>query len=303
MDNIRILICRHHKEKRRKYLCSANVHPQTWAIVKTRADALGIQVDVFDGLEAFKRTQLGDYCGVLIQYPDTNGDVHDLHEVNQVARKDGCIITTATDLLALALIKPPGEYGEGCDIAIGTAQRFGIPLNFGGPHAAFLACREYMTRIIPGRVVGLTKDAQGNRALRLALQTREQHIRRDKATSNICTAQALLANMSAMYAIYHGPDGLRKIAESIHQKTLYLSQKINETGEHRVVTSLPFDTLKVEVKSQRRIKARAESQKINLRYFPDGKHVGISLDETVTRDDLLNLVWIFEGPKDVSERF
>lgn len=143
-----------------------------------------------------------------MQYPDTNGEVKDLTAMTSHCKDSGCILVAATDLMACTLIRPPGEYGPGCDIAIGTAQRFGIPLNYGGPHAAFLACRSHLTRLIPGRVVGVAKDVAGNKALRLALQTREQHIRRDKATSNICTAQALLANMSAMFAIYHGPTGM-----------------------------------------------------------------------------------------------
>ncbi|CAG2120077.1 unnamed protein product, partial [Medioppia subpectinata] len=292
---------RHHKEKRNKFLISNNAHPQTMAIVKTRADALGIKMEAFDGTkDVFDGvTKLGDlfdlsqFCGVLVNFPDTNGNVDNLSSIVEQSKAKDCIVIVATDLLALTMIKPPGEYGPGCDIAIGTAQRFGIPLNYGGPHAAFLACREYLTRILPGRVVGLTKDAQGNRALRLALQTREQHIRRDKATSNICTAQALLANMSAMYAIYHGPQGLKNIAKAIHEKTLYLAQKISENDDNRVVTYMPFDTLKVEVKLQKFIRSKAESRRINLRYYPDGKHVGISLDETVSDQDLKDLVWVF----------
>lgn len=234
-------------------------------------------------------------CGVLIQYPDTNGKICDLAEITQKVREIGGTLVTSTDLLALTLIKPPGEYGSPADITIGTAQRLGVPLNYGGPHAAFLSCRSSFTRLIPGRVVGVTKDADGNSALRLALQTREQHIRRDKATSNICTAQALLANMSAMYAIYHGADGLTAIARSIHEKAIYLYHKINASADNSVVHDRFFDTLKIRVKSQKRIRTRAESVKINLRYFRDGSHVGVSLDETVTDDDICNLLWIFDS--------
>ena len=278
------------------------------AIIQTRAQALNIGVDVFDGtkevFDGIKKLgemfDLSEYCGVLVNFPDTNGNVDNLSSIVEQSRAKECIVTVATDLLALTMIKPPGEYGPGCDIAIGTAQRFGIPVNYGGPHAAFLACREYLTRLIPGRVVGLTKDAQGNQALRLALQTREQHIRRDKATSNICTAQALLANMSAMYAIYHGPKRLKDIAKNIHQKTLYLSEKISENEDNKVVTYNAFDTLKVKVKLQKFVRSKAEAKHINLRYYPDGKHVGVSLDETVTNQDLKDLIWIFGGTEEVS---
>ena len=299
------MVYRHHREKRSKFLISNNAHPQTMAIVRTRAEALGITLDVFDGAkEVFdgvkplsEQFDLSEYCGVLVHYPDTNGNVDNLEAIVREAREKEAIVIAATDLLALTMVKAPGEYGPGCDIAIGTAQRFGIPLNYGGPHAAFLACRAYLTRLIPGRVVGLTKDAHGNQALRLALQTREQHIRRDKATSNICTAQALLANMSAMFAIYHGPKGLKAIAEDIHKKTMHLARRIEETGVNRVLTYNPFDTLKIEVPIVKRTRARAEAQRINLRYYPDSNYVGISLDETVTDQDIADLLWVLEGEK------
>lgn len=249
--------------------------------------------------EQLDKLDLKTVCGLLVQYPDTNGEAKDLTNLVTESREAGCIVVSATDLLACTLLKPPGEYGAGSDIVIGTAQRLGIPLNYGGPHAAFLACRSYLTRLIPGRVVGVARDMAGNQALRLALQTREQHIRRDKATSNICTAQALLANMSAMYAIYHGPQGLAEIARSIHEKAVFLAKKINARGDDKVINGLFFDTIKVKVKSQKRVRGRAESQAINMRYFPDGQHVGVSLDETVSDKDINDLCWIFDADREV----
>lgn len=238
---------------------------------------------------------------MLVQYPNSNGDLVELSKLNELCEKNDSMLITATDLLALTLFKPVGEYSS-VQIAIGSAQRLGVPLMYGGPHAAFLATRNTLTRLMPGRVVGVTKDTDNNTAFRLALQTREQHIRRDKATSNICTAQALLANISAMYAIFHGPTGLRQIAEKIHFKTVHLADAINESGRHRVLNKIFFDTIKIRVDDQGQIKERAKQKKINLRYFDDGEHVGISLDETITENDLNDLKWIFAAEQSVKSK-
>lgn len=288
------LCCRHNKRK--KFFCSDKVHPQTLAVVETRASALEIDVDIgnISNLDLSKK----NIGGVLFQYPDTEGNIKDLSEFVETCHKYGTLVVSATDLLALAILKPPGEIGV--DVAVGTSQRFGIPLNYGGPHAGFFAVRSSLTRLVPGRMVGVTRDASGNLAYRLALQTREQHIRRDKATSNICTAQALLANMSAMYAVYHGPKGLKNIATKVHNSTLLLAKGIEEAGctlDHQLF----FDTLKINPKlTQDNIKQRAEEKKINLRYYNDGS-VGISLDETVTENDLNDLLWIFGSSKNISD--
>ncbi|CAN8004468.1 unnamed protein product [Ixodes hexagonus] len=222
-------LCSRHTKRKRFYV-SDKVHLQTLAVVQTRADALGIEVVVADcaSMDFSKK----DFCGVLYQYPDTEGSVRDFSELVQAchdAKARNALAVCATDLLALTVLKPPGELGA--DIAVGTSQRLGVPLNYGGPHAAFFATRTSLMRLMPGRVVGVTRDAEGGKAYRLALQTREQHIRRDKATSNICTAQALLANMSALYAVYHGPDGVRDIATRVHHLALLLA-----TGRCTAVT-------------------------------------------------------------------
>ena len=227
------------------------------------------------------------YCGLLLQYPTTDGTLRDDRDLIQRAHDAGTKVVVATDLLALTLFKPPGEFGA--DIAVGSSQRFGVPLGFGGPHAAFLATREDYKRQIPGRIVGVSKDRDGRTAYRLALQTREQHIRRDRATSNICTAQVLLANVAGMYAVYHGPNGLKRIAERVHGLTVVLAEGLARLG-CQVPDELFFDTLRVSTAGLRPdgIRRRAEQHRLNLREFADGSF-GISLDETTTMDDVETL--------------
>uniref|UniRef100_T1J430 Glycine cleavage system P protein n=1 Tax=Strigamia maritima TaxID=126957 RepID=T1J430_STRMM len=288
------LCCRHTKKK--KFYLSDKLHPQSQAVVETRARALGIEI-VISPVENMDFSNK-DVGGVLFQYPNTQGGLFDPTLLIQNARKNGALTVCATDLLALTLVKPPGEFGV--DIAVGTSQRFGIPLGYGGPHAAFFAVRNSLVRLMPGRVVGVAKDVNGREGLRLALQTREQHIRRDKATSNICTAQALLANMAAMYAVYHGPEGLRNISQRIHKATLLLAEGVIQAG-HTLENPLFFDTLKINpVTDPSEVKLRAKSKEINFRYYDDG-HIGVALDETTDENDLEDLLWIFRCKKSVSE--
>ncbi|KAM5298419.1 glycine dehydrogenase (decarboxylating), mitochondrial [Ctenodactylus gundi] len=278
----------HRHNKRNKFFVDPRCHPQTIAVVQTRAKFRGVLVELklphemdFSG---------NDVSGVLFQYPDTEGKVEDFTELVERAHQTGSLTCCATDLLALCILRPPGEFGV--DIALGNSQRFGVPLGYGGPHAAFFAVRENLVRMMPGRMVGVTRDATGKEVYRLALQTREQHIRRDRATSNICTAQALLANMAAMFAIYHGSQGLEHIATRVHNATLILCEGLKRAG-HQLQHGLFFDTLKVQCGCPvKEVLARAAQRQINFRLFQDGT-LGISLDETVSEKDLDDLLWIF----------
>jgi len=276
--------------KKKKFFVDSNCHPQTIALVQTRASTIA-DMEVIIGHHKEFDFSGNDIAGVLFQYPDTNGLIEDFEGLVERAHAGKAIACCATDLLALTMLKPPGEFN--CDIALGSSQRFGVPLGYGGPHAAFFAVCDKLKRMLPGRVVGVSKDSHGNPCYRLALQTREQHIRRDKATSNICTAQALLANMSAMYGVYHGPGGLLKIAKRVHNAALILAQGLIKGG-HTLADGRFFDTLKVvNVKDMEWILERAASREVNLRKFDDGTSIGISMDETITEKDLNDLLWVF----------
>jgi glycine dehydrogenase len=276
------------KNKGNKFFVSSDCHPQTIAVVKTRAIPLGIEV-VTASHDKFEFDK--NYFGVLLQYPASDGAIYDYTDVINQIHAQGGLAIVAADLLALTMIKAPAEFGA--DIAIGSAQRFGVPFGYGGPHAAYMATKDLYKRQMPGRMIGISKDVHGRPALRLALQTREQHIRRDKATSNICTAQVLLAIMASMYAVYHGASGLKKIAERVNLLTSTLAQAIANLG-HTITHQAFFDTIRVELKgiSIDEIKTRAAAKQINLRYFENGA-IAISLDETVSKQDLLDLISIF----------
>ncbi len=275
-------------KKASAFWISKDCHPQTIEVVQTRAMPLGIEVIVGDHREFEFDTPV---FGVLLQYPASDGAIYDYAEFIEKAHAVGAIATVATDLLSLTLLKPPGEFGA--DIAVGNSQRFGVPLGYGGPHAAFFATKEAYARKLPGRLVGVSKDKHGKPALRLALQTREQHIRRDSATSNICTAQVLLAIMASMYAVYHGPQGLQHIAARVHEVTQVLALGLEKLG-YEIVHKPFFDTLRVRVGEGQvqRIKSRAIAHHINLHYIDDSS-IGVSLDETVSSDDLVALFKVF----------
>ena len=281
------------KGDRKAFFVSADCHPQTIAVVKTRALPIGVTVHV-GRPEAADFSRLGLF-GVLVQYPTTDGRIEDYATLVERAHAAGALVAVATDLLALTLLEAPGEWGA--DIAIGSSQRFGVPLGFGGPHAAFMATRDEFQRHMPGRLIGVSKDAEGRPAYRLALQTREQHIRRDKATSNICTAQVLLAVMASMYAVYHGPDGLRRIARRVHALTAVLAEGLKRLG-FEVGQAPFFDTLlvKLDARAGARVAERARAKRINLRTYSDGS-VGVALDETVRTAEIDLLFEVFAGKK------
>ncbi len=290
------------KDDRNIFFISETCHPQTIEVVRSRARALGIEAIVGN----YEKFEFSDQVfGALVQYPDTFGAIHNFEPFTEKAHAAGAMVTVATDLLALTLIKPPGEFGA--DIAVGSAQRFGVPLGYGGPHAAFFATRDKFKRQMPGRIVGVSKDSRGKPALRLALGTREQHIRREKATSNICTAQALLANMASLYACYHGAEGLKKIAQRIHALTSILASGLEKLGfstgspKSKVQSPRFFDTVCVDLgdKKSADIVKIAETHRTNFRVIDDHT-IGISLDETTSASEVAEIWQIFNGDKSPS---
>ncbi|MHA4866173.1 aminomethyl-transferring glycine dehydrogenase [Duganella sp. PWIR1] len=283
------LIQRVSKSKSNVFYVADDVLPQTLEVIQTRAKPLDIVVKTFHPAEL---ASVGECFGVLLQYPGVNGNVRDYKAGVEAVKVNGAMVVAAADLLALTMLTPPGEWGA--DVVVGNSQRFGVPLGFGGPHAGYMATRDEFKRSMPGRLVGVTIDAQGNKAYRLALQTREQHIRREKATSNICTAQVLLAVMASMYAVYHGPQGLQQIAQRVHRLTGVLASNLKTLG-YTVTNDTWFDTLTVAVKNAEQLHASAHSHGVNLRVI-DATHVGVSLDETTTREDIALLWTVFSHP-------
>lgn len=277
------------KKKANRFLVDKNTFPQTLAVLQTRAVPIGISLEIID----IEKVDISapDLFGIFVQNPDGNGSVRDFTYLLAAAKENQVFSVMATDLLSLTLLKAPGEMGA--DVAVGTSQRFGVPLGYGGPHAAFFATKEDFKRQIPGRIIGVSVDRKGRKAYRMALQTREQHIRREKATSNICTAQVLLAVMAGMYAVYHGPEGLKKIAARVNGFAHLLAEKLSKLGFEQLNQHY-FDTLKVElnIEKQDSLRQLAETGKINFRYFEDGS-VGISLDETTTIQDIEDILQVF----------
>ena len=285
-----MLLLLRSSKKGNRFLVADDCHPQTIDVLKTRATPIGIELTIqsSDNFE-FKN----DVFGALIQYPATDGKVTNYNDICKNAHDNGAFIVVATDLLSLAIL--PSANDIGADVAIGSSQRFGVPMGFGGPHAAFIATKEAFKRKLPGRIIGVSVDSHGNRALRMALQTREQHIRRDRATSNICTAQVLLAVMAGMYAVYHGSEGIRAIANRIHRKTKELATVLSDAG-HIIIHDQFFDTIRIRLNniSANDLRIKADDRNINFRYFENGD-VGISLDETVSPGDLGDILSIFSA--------
>ncbi|EHI9276220.1 aminomethyl-transferring glycine dehydrogenase [Vibrio vulnificus] len=280
------------KSKSKVFFVADDVHPQTIEVIKTRAKYFGFDV-VIGNVDALPQTEA---FGALLQYPSTTGEVRDLTDVIAQAQANKTLVSVATDLLASALVKPAGEMGA--DVVIGSAQRFGVPMGYGGPHAAFMATREQHKRTMPGRVIGVSIDAKGNQALRMAMQTREQHIRREKATSNICTAQALLANMASFFAVYHGEEGIRTIARRTHHMTAILAAGLTKSG-YELAHNAFFDTITINTGDKTQaLYAKAQAADINLRLL-DGQ-IGISFDETTTVADIDALFAIFDVKENVN---
>jgi glycine dehydrogenase len=297
------------RRKKTRFLVADDVHPQTLAVIQTRAWSMGIEVEIVDfrisnvdcpegdattesRIENRKSKIIDDsVCGVLVQYPNTYGEIHDYRQLADAAHEAGALVVAATDLLACCLIEPPGEWGA--DIAVGSSQRFGVPMGYGGPHAAFLATHEKHARKMPGRIIGVSKDAHGNLAYRMAIQTREQHIKRDKATSNICTAQVLLAITAGMYAVWHGPEGLKRIARRVHGYTSALAEALRDAGLERVNETW-FDTLSVRVEDADAALAAAREKNINLRRI-DEATIGMALDQTTTPEEIDALIEALTG--------
>ncbi|HZN92597.1 MAG TPA: aminomethyl-transferring glycine dehydrogenase, partial [Myxococcales bacterium] len=277
------------RDHEKVFFASQDCHPQTLAVLRTRAEPLGITVQVGDH-RAFDFAKTKCF-GALVQYPATDGAVHDYRAFCQAAHASGAQVVMAADLLALTMLTPPGELGA--DVAVGLSQRFGVPLGYGGPHAAFFATRAQHARVMPGRIIGVSEDAQGRPALRMALQTREQHIRREKATSNICTAQVLLAVIASMYAVYHGPQGLKRIAGRTHALALMLARGLQRLGL-KVAHEQFFDTVRVDLGAQavKRVVAAARARRINFRVL-DGSALCIALDETTAPPDVEDILTVF----------